>query len=56
MARKVIDKALRREILDTRSMIQQSEKADCNESETRRRIERIFENLMGYDPFKHLSR
>lgn len=56
MARKRIDKALRRNILDIRSMIQQAEKADCNESETRRRIERIFENLMGYDVFKHLSR
>ncbi len=56
MARKVIDSALRREIRDTKNMIQQAEKADCNESETRRRIERIFENLMGYDVFKHLSR
>ena len=56
MARKAMDKTLRREILDTRNMIQQSQKADCNESETRRRIERIFENLMGYDPLKHLSR
>jgi hypothetical protein len=37
-------------------MIEDSEKADCNEAETRRRIERIFENLMGYDAFKHLSR
>jgi len=56
MARKTIDKALRKEILDTRSMIQQAEKADCNESEIRRRVERIFENLMGYNVFKHLSR
>ncbi len=56
MARKAIDKELRRTILDTRGMILQAEKADCNESETRRRIERIFENLMGYDVFKHLSR
>ncbi|MCK4948244.1 MAG: type I restriction enzyme HsdR N-terminal domain-containing protein [Candidatus Aureabacteria bacterium] len=37
-------------------MIQEAEKADCNEAETRRRIERIFENLMGYNVFKHLSR
>ncbi len=37
-------------------MIQEAEKADSNEAETRRRIERIFENLMGYDVFKHLSR
>ena len=56
MACKAMDKALRREILDTRNIIQQAEKADCNESETRRSIERIFENLMGYDVFKHLSR
>jgi len=56
VARKAIDKALRKEIRDTRNMIQQAEKSDCNESETRRRIERIFENLMGYDVFKHLSR
>lgn len=56
MARKVMDKVLRRSIRNTQSMIQQAEKADCNESETRRRIERIFENLMGYDAFKHLSR
>jgi len=56
MPRKAIDKDVRRELLDTRNMIQQAQKADCNESETRRRIERIFENLMGYDAFKHLSR
>ena len=29
---------------------------NCNEAETRRRIERLLENLMGYDTFKHLSR
>jgi len=37
-------------------MIQEAEKLDCNEAETRRRIERIFETLMGYDAFKHMSR
>ncbi len=56
MARSTIDKELRKELIDTRNIILQAEKADCNESETRRRIERIFENLMGYDVFKHLSR
>ncbi len=56
MPRKAVDKAVRTELLDTRNMIQQAEKADCNESETRRRIERIFESLMGYDVFKYLSR
>ena len=56
MPRTKLDRETRRSILDARAMIQASEKADCNEAETRRRIERIFETLMGYDPFKHLSR
>lgn len=56
MARKALDKELKRALLDARSMIQAAEKADCNEAETRRRIERIFENLMGYDGFRHLTR
>ncbi|MCK4518525.1 MAG: type I restriction enzyme HsdR N-terminal domain-containing protein [Candidatus Omnitrophica bacterium] len=56
MPRISIDKNVKRAILDARRMIQESEKADCNEAETRRRIERIFESLMGYDAFKHLSR
>jgi len=56
MARQKIDKEVKKQILDARNIIKTAEKADCNEAETRRRIERIFENLMGYDPFKHLSR
>ena len=56
MAHSSVDKETRRAILDARRMIVEAEKADCNEAETRRRIERIFENLMGYDAFKHLSR
>ncbi len=56
MARKAIDKALRKDILYTRNMVLQAEQTDCNESETRRRIERIFETVMGYNVFKHLSR
>jgi predicted type IV restriction endonuclease len=56
MARNSLDPNVRRAILDARRMIQEAEKADCNEAETRRRIERIFEFLMGYDALKHLSR
>jgi predicted type IV restriction endonuclease len=56
MAHFKIDKDVRRKILDARRMIQEAEKLDCNEAETRRRIERIFEILMGYDVFKYLSR
>ncbi len=56
MERKSVDKVLRRNIVDTQHMIQEAERLDCNEAETRRRVERVFELLMGYDPFKHLSR
>jgi hypothetical protein len=31
-------------------------KADGNEAETRRRVERLFESLMGYDTLKHITR
>ena len=50
------EKNKRRAIRDARAIIQQAQAADVNEAETRRRIERIFENVMGYDPFTHLSR
>lgn len=56
MPRVAIDKEVKRTILDARRMIQEAEKSDCNEAETRRRIERIFESLMGYNVFRHLSR
>ena len=56
MPRISIDKNVRRIILNIQDMVQKAEKADCNEAETRRRIEKIFELLMGYNAFKHLSR
>ena len=56
MSRPPVDREVRRQLIDVRRMIQDAEKSDCNEAETRRRIERIFESLMGYDAFKHLSR
>lgn len=56
MARKTIDKELRRRISDARRLIDKLMKADGNEAETRRRVERVFEKVMGYDVFKHLSR
>jgi hypothetical protein len=37
-------------------MIDTLSKSDGNEAETRRRVERIFEKVMGYDAFEHLSR
>ncbi len=56
MAQAKIDKETRRKITDARRMIEKVMKADGNEAETRRRVERIFENVMGYDAFDHLSR
>ncbi len=56
MPRKTIDKELRRRISDARRLIDKLMKADGNEAETRRRVERIFEKVMGYDAFVHLSR
>ncbi len=50
------EKEKRRVVRDARAIVEQAHKADVNEAETRRRIERIFENVMGYDPFTHLSR
>ncbi|MFH1688608.1 MAG: type I restriction enzyme HsdR N-terminal domain-containing protein [Candidatus Eisenbacteria bacterium] len=56
MARSSVDPELRSAIRKARKVIQEAEKADCNEAETRRRIERIFEDIMGYSAFDHLSR
>lgn len=56
MARKSVDKETRRAIRDSRGLVEHLMRLDGNEAETRRRVERIFENLLGYDPLRHLSR
>ena len=56
MGRKTIDTEYRRNISNARRMVDKLMKADGNEAETRRRVERIFEKVMGYDVFVHLSR
>ena len=43
-------------IREARKIIKDVRKMDGNEAETRRRVERFFELIMGYDIFKHLSR
>lgn len=50
------DKDLRRALREAREMVEQLVGSDGNEAETRRRVERIFENLLGYDTLKHLTR
>jgi len=56
MARQKLDREVRKAILSARNMIEAVAKADGNEAETRRRVERIFESLMGYDTLKHITR
>jgi hypothetical protein len=57
MARKTtVNKEIKREIHDARRMIESLMKADSNEATTRQGAERVLENVMGYDVFKHLSR
>ena len=56
MARQKIDKTTKKALLDARDMMENIAKADANEAETRRRVERIFDSLMGYDVFKHITR
>ncbi len=51
-----LSKERQRAILDSRNMIEVLLRKDGNEAETRRRAERIFERLMGYEAFTHLSR
>jgi hypothetical protein len=56
MAKQKLDKEVRKAILDARKLIEAVAKADGNEAETRKRIDYIFQSLMGYDTFKHISR
>ncbi len=42
MVRQKLDKDIRKAIINARNMIETVAKADGNEAETRRRIERIF--------------
>lgn len=57
MAQKTkLSKERRQSIVDARNLIEDVRRKDGNEAETRRRVERIFERVMGYDALQHLSR
>jgi len=56
MVKLKISKEQRKAIRDAQKMIEEVMKKDGNEAETRRRVERIFEDVTGYDVLKHLSR
>jgi len=56
MAKQKLDKETRKAIIDARKLIEAVAKMDGNEAETRKRVDRIFESLMGYNTFEHISR
>lgn len=56
MAGVKISKEQRNAIRSAKRMVEEVMKMDGNEAETRRRVERIFEEVLGYDALKHLSR
>lgn len=55
MAKRSLDKDIKKTILEARNLVTAIAKADSNEAETRRRIDHILEMVMGYDAFKHLT-
>ena len=56
MARKKVDPAVKRAIKEVRKLVEDIRAKDGNEAQTRRRIERVFTQVMGYDEFDHLTR
>ncbi len=51
----VVDKDVRKALLEARSMTEAISKTDENESETRRHIEHFLETLMGYERLANLT-
>ncbi len=55
MARQKLHREARKALLDVRKMIEALAKKDGSEAETRKNIYYIFETLMGYDIYKHVT-
>lgn len=55
MPKRGLDKDVKKAIIEARTMVEAIAKADASEADTRRRIDYIFEVLMGYDRFKHMT-
>lgn len=51
-----LDRESKKLLLQAREIVETAAQTDCNEAETRRRLERIFETVLGFDAFKHLTR
>ena len=55
MAKHGRHKDIKKAITEARKMVEEIAKLDSGEAETRKRIDYIFEVLMGYDRFKHMT-
>lgn len=56
MVDKSPDRNAKKVLFDARQMIEDIDKVSANEAETARRVERVFESIMGYDALKHVTR
>ena len=56
MPKQVTNKDMPKILSSIKEMIAEIDKVDANEAETRRRVERVFNMLMGYDVFRHITR
>jgi len=52
----MLDNDTKKAIKAARIMVTEAIEKNLNEAETRRRVERIFETVMGYDVLRHLTR
>jgi len=55
MSKHGLDKDIKKAILEARSMVEAIAKTDSGEAETRARIDKMFQAIMGYDRFKHMT-
>ena len=55
MTKQKVDPVLRKAIQEARKFIIEAARMDINEADTRKRVDRIFHSVMGYDTFKHLT-
>jgi hypothetical protein len=55
MSKPVLDKEVKKAILNARALVDEISKTDSNEAETRKRIDYILEKLMGYNTFQHIT-
>ena len=56
MPKQKLDPQFKGALQNAKKMMQDCFKANGNEAETRRRVERMFDTLMGYKVFKHITR